>query len=167
MKEYLVEVEPGREQAYRTALAFRAAMRAGEIRPYSRIYHRAASRWIPITEHPEYRRFLAERRPPDWLQPIPFEPVEPSQASIEGRWALAAVKAAFARAGAGLRDWFIRLVGPAPEPTPAATEPRVHHMRFSGSVEPPAPPPPPPASPPATKEAVAPSPQRKGWTFMP
>src|SRR5918999_1020246 len=115
MKEYLVEVAPGRERAYRTPLAFRAAMRSGEIPPDSRIYHRAASRWISITEHPEYRRFLAERRPPDWLEPIPFEPVEPSPASIEGRRALAAVKAALARARAGLRDWFTRLVGPAPE----------------------------------------------------
>jgi hypothetical protein len=81
MTEYLVELMPGREVAYRSVLALRAAMRSGEITPEARIYHRAASRWIPISMHPEYRRFLAERRPPNWLEPIPFEPASPEPAA--------------------------------------------------------------------------------------
>lgn len=78
MSEYLVEVAPGQETVYPTAGALRAAMRDGEIRPEARIYHRAASRWLSIMEHPEYRKFLAERRPADWLEPIPFEPAASS-----------------------------------------------------------------------------------------
>lgn len=74
MSEYLVEVAPGHETVYPTAVALRAAMRGGEITPEARIYHRAASRWLSIMEHPEYRKFLAERRPADWLEPLPFEP---------------------------------------------------------------------------------------------
>jgi len=91
MTEYLVEVTPGREVVYRTALALRAAMRSGEITPDSRVYHRAASRWISIAEHPEYRKFLAERRPPNWLEPIPFEPAPPEAHRVREPGGLAAL----------------------------------------------------------------------------
>lgn len=78
MSEYLVEVAPGHETVYPTAVALRAAMLGGEITPEARIYHRAASRWLSIMEHPEYRKFLAERRPADWLEPLPFEAASPT-----------------------------------------------------------------------------------------
>ena len=76
--EYLVELTPGREVVYETPLALRAALRSGEITGDSRIYHRRSGSWVSIMEHPEYRRLLAERRPPDWLEPIPYEPVDPA-----------------------------------------------------------------------------------------
>jgi hypothetical protein len=75
--EYLVELTPGREVVYPNPGALRAALRSGEITGDSRIYHRAGSCWVSIMEHPEYRRVLAERRPPDWLEPIPYEPHDP------------------------------------------------------------------------------------------
>lgn len=78
MSKYIVEVRPGRELAYQTPLALRAAMRQGEINADSRILHQATSTWIPITEHPEYKRFLAEVYPPPWLAPPDApEPVKP------------------------------------------------------------------------------------------
>lgn len=80
MSGFLVEVTPGREQLYPTSWAFRAAMRSGEITPESRILHRLSSQWLPITEHPEYRRFLAQRDPPAWMKPIPLDATEPSAA---------------------------------------------------------------------------------------
>jgi hypothetical protein len=60
---YLVEVTPGRELLYRTPWAFREAIRIGQITAESRIFHRAKSQWISITEHPEYRKFMSERSP--------------------------------------------------------------------------------------------------------
>lgn len=89
MSEFLVEVTPGREVVYPTAAALRAAIRSGEVSWESRIYHRTSARWVSITEHPEYRKFLAERRPADWLEPIPFEPVEappPARARLGAAW---------------------------------------------------------------------------------
>lgn len=78
MSEYLVEVTPGRELLYRTPLALRAAIRSGEITADSRIFHRATSSWVAITEHPEYRKVQAELNPPSWLDPpLPPELVAP------------------------------------------------------------------------------------------
>jgi hypothetical protein len=76
--QYLVELTPGREVVYPTSEALRAALRSGQITGDSRIYHRAGSCWLSIMEHPEYRRLLAERRPPDWLEPIPYQPTDPA-----------------------------------------------------------------------------------------
>ncbi|MGH7579399.1 MAG: hypothetical protein ACREM9_04450 [Gemmatimonadales bacterium] len=76
MSGFLVEVTPGREVVYRTTWALREAIRSGEIRADSRLFHRASSQWLPITEHPEYRRFLADPGPPARLRPAPPEPAE-------------------------------------------------------------------------------------------
>jgi hypothetical protein len=111
MTEYLVEVTQGREEVYPTILALRAALRSGEITAESRVYHRAAARWISITEHPEYRKYLAERRPADWLKPIPFDTAE----QLEPRWAphgLRSLVTKLEQAGATVRGWFARR-GPA------------------------------------------------------
>jgi hypothetical protein len=76
---YLVEVTPGRELLYRTPWAFREAMRIGQITAESRIFHRASSRWISITEHPEYRKFVSERAA--FIPPvIKSDPAGPSAA---------------------------------------------------------------------------------------
>ena len=72
--EYLVELSPGREVVYDSPVALRAALRRREITGDSRIYHRTAACWLSIMEHPEYRKLLSERRPPDWLEPIPYQP---------------------------------------------------------------------------------------------
>jgi hypothetical protein len=53
---YLVELESGREQLYESVEALAAAIRAREIGPGSRIFHRASSSWVSITVHPEYRK---------------------------------------------------------------------------------------------------------------
>jgi hypothetical protein len=73
---YLVEVTPGRELLYRTPWAFREAMRIGQITAESRIFHRATSQWISITEHPEYRKFISARAPfsPPVINPGPAAP---------------------------------------------------------------------------------------------
>ena len=78
MSEYLVEVAPGRELLYRTPWALRAAMHGGVITADSRIFHRATSSWVCITEHPEYRRYQAEISSPPWFDPSPV--VEPEEA---------------------------------------------------------------------------------------
>jgi hypothetical protein len=121
MPEYLVEITPGQERVYHTLLALRAAIQAGEMTPESRIYHRAAARWIPITEHPEYRKYLTERRPPNWLKPIPFEraqPIEPHQAPY---W-LRSLAAKLERAGAAVRGWFARRPPGSSPPSPSHSE---------------------------------------------
>jgi hypothetical protein len=107
MSEYLVEITPGREHVYLTLLALRDAIQAGEMTPESRIYHRAAARWIPITEHPEYRKYLTERRPPNWLEPIPFDPAQPTQPH-QAPHGLRSLLAKLERAGAAVRGWFAR-----------------------------------------------------------
>jgi hypothetical protein len=64
---YLVELRPGKEELYRTGDALAAAIRCGEVDGHSRIYHRATSKWISITLHPQYKAILAEKpaRPAD------------------------------------------------------------------------------------------------------
>lgn len=177
MTEYLVEITPGREVVYRTHLALRTAMRSGEITPDSRIYHRAGSRWISITEHPEYRKFLTERRPPNWLEPIPFEPVAPPPPHERRRSRPGSVGAALRRARTSLRGWLARITAtaePPPRSTPTATEAEPERLRHSPPIESarpapqPAPPPPTPPQPPeegAGRSYTPPGGRR--WTFYP
>lgn len=114
--EYLVELTPGREVVYDTPLALRAALKTHEITSDSRIYHRRSACWVSIMEHPEYRKLLAERRPPDWLEPIPYEPVDPATQGEEttglfpmtlgrlrGAWAAAAASLSGVAASLGKR----------------------------------------------------------------
>lgn len=61
---YLVEIEVGREQHYESTEALASAIRQGEVRPDSRIFHRASGNWVSITVHPEYRKVMAEPLPP-------------------------------------------------------------------------------------------------------
>jgi hypothetical protein len=64
---YLVELRPGKEEVYRTLEEFTAAIRRGDVIWQSRIYHQAASMWIPITLHPQFRKIAGERRAdPPW-----------------------------------------------------------------------------------------------------
>ena len=58
---YLVELRPGKEELYRTGDELAAAIRSGEVDGHSRIYHRATSKWISITLHPQYKAIIAER----------------------------------------------------------------------------------------------------------
>jgi hypothetical protein len=78
MSGYLVQVTPGQKLLYRTPWALRAAMHGGVITADSRIFHRATSSWVCITEHPEYRRYQAEISSPPWFDPSPV--VEPEEA---------------------------------------------------------------------------------------
>lgn len=173
MNEYLVEVTPGRELVYRTPLALRAAMRSGEITPESRIYHHAGLRWISITEHPEYRKFLAERRPPDWLEPIPFEPAEPPPESEYSNGSSAGLGEVLQRTMARVRSMVARLATPpelprrrtraaaAPEPPPKPPPPRAVESARSS--------PPPPSAPPSpsSERPGTPASGRRRWTFYP
>jgi hypothetical protein len=60
---YLVELRPGKEELYRTGDELAAAIRNGDVDIQSRIYHRATSKWISITMHPQYKAITAERQP--------------------------------------------------------------------------------------------------------
>jgi hypothetical protein len=60
---YLVELRPGKEELYRTGDDLAAAIRRGDVDVHSRIYHRATSKWISITLHPQYKA-IASQRPP-------------------------------------------------------------------------------------------------------
>jgi hypothetical protein len=58
---YLVELRPGKEELYRTTEELAAAIRKGDVDGHSRIYHRATSKWISVTLHPQYKAIVAER----------------------------------------------------------------------------------------------------------
>src|SRR5689334_15922662 len=68
---YLVELRPGKEELYRTTEELAAAIRSGDVDAQSRIYHRATSKWISVTLHPQYKAIVAERTPP----PAPMPPL--------------------------------------------------------------------------------------------
>ena len=68
---YLVELRPGKEELYRTTEELAAAIRKGDVDAHSRIYHRATSKWISVTLHPQYKAIVAER------------PASPSVAPLE------------------------------------------------------------------------------------
>jgi hypothetical protein len=86
---YLVELKSGKEEVYRSLDEFTAAIRRGEVSAQSRIYHRAASMWIPVTLHPHFRRIAAERSAAA-LPPLPraqwtFLQAEPGRESAAGQ----------------------------------------------------------------------------------
>jgi hypothetical protein len=62
---YLVELRPGKEELYRTGDELAAAIRSGDVDTHSRIYHRATSKWISVTLHPQYKAIISEVRPSD------------------------------------------------------------------------------------------------------
>ena len=62
---YLVELRPGKEELYRTGDELAAAIRNGDVDTHSRIYHRATSKWISVTLHPQYKAIISEVRPSD------------------------------------------------------------------------------------------------------
>jgi hypothetical protein len=66
---YLVELRPGKEELYRTGDELAAAIRNGDVDTHSRIYHRATSKWISVTLHPQYKAIISEVRPSD--PPLP------------------------------------------------------------------------------------------------
>ena len=58
---FLVEIEAGRETLYDSVNALAEAIRRGEVREQSRIFHRASKSWISITLHPEFKKAIAAR----------------------------------------------------------------------------------------------------------
>jgi hypothetical protein len=60
---YLVELRPGKEELYRSGDELAAAIRSGDVDMHSRIYHRATSKWISVTLHPQYKAIVAAERP--------------------------------------------------------------------------------------------------------
>ena len=69
---YLVELRPGKEELYRSGDELAAAIRSGDVDGHSRIYHRATSKWISITLHPQYKAIVAQK---------PAEPLPPMERS--------------------------------------------------------------------------------------
>jgi hypothetical protein len=67
---YLVELRPGKEELYRTTEELAAAIRKGDVDGHSRIYHRATSKWISVTLHPQYKAIIAERPAAPSLPPL-------------------------------------------------------------------------------------------------
>lgn len=162
MSGFLVEVRPGREVLYKTAWALRDAMRAGVISGDSRIFHRATSTWISITQHPEYRRFLLNHEPPAWMD-VPEEPSEEVPETAEEPRGLARVSYKFSVGFAALkraleaarakREARAAASPPTKTPTPAP--------RGRGEPEPRQEPPPASPAPPP------PSSRRDRWTYFP
>jgi hypothetical protein len=64
---YLVELRPGKEELYRSGDELAAAIRRGDVDVHSRIYHRATSKWISVTLHPQFKAIAAERA----AEPLP------------------------------------------------------------------------------------------------
>jgi hypothetical protein len=71
---YLVELRPGKEELYRTGDDLAAAIRSGDVDGHSRIYHRATSKWISITLHPQYKAIVAAK------------PAQPQPAMDKSSW---------------------------------------------------------------------------------
>ena len=71
---YLVELRPGKEELYRTGDELAAAIRSGDVDMHSRIYHRATSKWISVTLHPQYKAIVSE--PPAAVPTQPMAPLE-------------------------------------------------------------------------------------------
>ena len=71
---YLVELRPGKEELYRTGDELATAIRNGDVDMHSRIYHRATSKWISVTLHPQYKAIVSER---------PAPPAQPSLPALE------------------------------------------------------------------------------------
>ena len=67
---YLVELRPGKEELYRTGDELAAAIRSGDVDMHSRIYHRATSKWISVTLHPQYKAIVAERPAAPQMPPL-------------------------------------------------------------------------------------------------
>lgn len=67
---YLVELRPGKEELYRTGDELAAAIRSGDVDMHSRIYHRATSKWISVTLHPQYKAIVDERPAEPPLPPL-------------------------------------------------------------------------------------------------
>ena len=180
MSEYLVAVVPGRELLYRTPLSLHAAMRSGEITAESRIFHRATSSWVPITEHPEYRKFQAERhshppaepaRPePAWTQPAQPEPVQPEPAPLPATDETYQI-AGEHRTAHGKRGLLRTLAGIAGTVNfpPLRRGSRRHRPRVAKAPEPArvAPAPTPPPRQPTVNGSQGPAPTRDRWTFYP
>lgn len=57
---YLVELRPGKEELFRTGDELASAIRRGDVDIHSRIYHRATSKWISITLHPQYKAIVSQ-----------------------------------------------------------------------------------------------------------
>ena len=70
---YLVELRPGKEELYRSGDELAAAIRRGDVDVHSRIYHRATSKWISVTLHPQFKAIVAEKA----SEPLP--PLERTQ----------------------------------------------------------------------------------------
>ena len=68
---YLVELRPGKEELYRTGDELAAAIRSGDVDMHSRIYHRATSKWISVTLHPQYKAIVADRAASPPQPPLP------------------------------------------------------------------------------------------------
>jgi hypothetical protein len=64
---YLVELRPGKEELYRSGDDLAAAIRRGDVDVHSRIYHRATSKWISVTLHPQFKAIVAEKA----TEPLP------------------------------------------------------------------------------------------------
>ena len=64
---YLVELRPGKEELYRSGDDLAAAIRRGDVDVHSRIYHRATSKWISVTLHPQFKAIVAEKA----AEPLP------------------------------------------------------------------------------------------------
>ena len=67
---YLVELRPGKEELYRSVDELAAAIRSGDVDAHSRIFHRATSKWISITLHPQFKAIAAARE----SEPLPPAP---------------------------------------------------------------------------------------------
>jgi len=67
---YLVELRPGKEELYRSVDELAAAIRCGDVDVHSRIFHRATSKWISITLHPQFKAIAAAKE----NEPLPPMP---------------------------------------------------------------------------------------------
>ena len=163
MSGFLVEIRSGRELLYRTTWALREAMRSGEITPDSRIFHRATDQWIPITEHPEYRRFLTDPHPPAWTPSETPEPgVEVAAESNGNGGRLSGFIHHLADRWSGLKRRLESATEPREQARPRPAKQKPVYKPVSENA-------PPTDSPPEAPKGATPPPgtRRDHWTFFP
>jgi hypothetical protein len=163
MSGFLVEIRPGRELLYRTTWALREAMRSGEITPDSRIFHRATDQWVPITEHPEYRRFLTEPHPPAWVPSGAPEPEAEAPAESNGNGGrLSGFIHRLADRWSGIKRRLESATEPRKQGPPRPEQQKPVYKPVSENPAATAPPPEAPKGPPPP-----PGSRRDSWTFFP
>ena len=81
---YRIRLESGEEAVYRSAEELALAVSSGVVSPTAEVFHNAASRWLPINIHPDYRAVITGKGPALPALPEPEPSLGDLPPSLEG-----------------------------------------------------------------------------------